>query len=75
MQYFCQFTLLDFYIIPGTFRCLPDGFPYLPGGKFTPRSHPVKFFENLTFSPVIQAGPTGVLRQRVLSIFISEEVK
>ena len=23
VQYFCQFTSWDFYIIPGSFRCLP----------------------------------------------------
>ena len=30
VQYLCQFTSLDFYIIPGTFPYLPDAFPYLP---------------------------------------------
>ena len=44
-QYIYQFTLLDFHIISGGFRCLPVGFSYLPGGKFATRSHPGKVFK------------------------------
>ena len=65
-QYICQFTSLDFHIIPCGFHCLTGGFPYLSGRKFTFRSHPRTFFENLTFSLVSQAVLTRVLRQVVL---------
>ena len=45
---FLRFSRQDFHIIPGGF--------YLPGGKFTPRSHPrkfskIEFFPGETSSP------------------------
>ena len=45
VQYICQFTSLDFHIIPGGFRCIFSGFLFLPGGKFTLRSHPGELFK------------------------------
>ena len=59
VQYFCQFTLLGFYIIPDTFRCLPDGFPYLHGGELTPRSHPIKFLKIWHFPRWVKQTPRG----------------
>ena len=44
---FVRFSRQGFHIIPGGF--------YLPGGKFTPRSHPRKFskIENTSFKTLI----------------------
>ena len=72
-QYIYQFTLLDFHIISGGFRCLPVGFSYLPGGKFATRSHPGKVFKIWHFPHVSQADPTGVLRQGVYDIYFQKE--
>ena len=44
-QYICQFTSLDFHVIPGGFRCLPGRFPFPLSGKFTPRFHTDKVFK------------------------------
>ena len=65
---FCHFTSLNFHIIAVGFLYLHDGFPYLPGGNLTPRSHPGKS-STLTFSPLSQAVPNGAQRQGVINSF------
>ena len=50
-----------------------NGYSYHPQLVTLPsRSHPEKLFEIFIFSPMIQAVPTGVLRQGVFSISDSE---
>ena len=61
---FCQFTSLDFHIIPGGFCCLS-------GRKIYSWVSPCKTFENFSFYPVSRAVPTGVLRQGVKIIQIN----
>ena len=64
----CQFTLLNFYIIP-------NRYPWcLTGGK-TSQVQPQKLFEYFMFSPVNQAVPTRVIWQGVFSGFIIKECK
>ena len=56
----CQFTLLNFYIIP-------DWFPWcFPGGKTTPRYHPAKFLQIL----FITCGSNGLQRGTEKGVYL-----
>ena len=59
MQYICQFTMLDFHIISWWLLLSPLW-------KIYSKSSIRKNFENLTFSLVNPAFPTGLLRHAVL---------
>ena len=63
-QYICQITSLDFHIILDGFRCLPSGFSYLTGGKFTTRSHPGKVLKILRFLWWVKESPRGTEAER-----------